>query len=268
MNKELTFHGLLLILKRRRSIIAWVVSVCFLFGVIAAAYFFIKPSFRAVGEIEVQKSATDGLGLENLTNSAPEQADALEDSITLQTQATILRSNNLALKVIEDLGLEHTADFKPAFSPIGWALGLLTPTVAKDPQNATLENAPRRREAALRVFEKHLKVMPQSGTRLIDIQYTSADPKIAAAVVNDVAKSLVEYTLNSRYTATSQVSGLEISRKKLNCSRAKLSSSKKNPESTPWGSQTLRARRSPTVRLLISCNKTPKIYPLLLQIAS
>jgi len=95
MNKELTFHGLLLILKRRRSIIAWAVSVCFLLGVIAGAYFFIKPSFRAVGEIEVQKSATDGLGLENLTNSTPEQADALEDSITLQTQATILRSNNL-----------------------------------------------------------------------------------------------------------------------------------------------------------------------------
>ena len=207
MNKELTFHGLLLILKRRRSIIAWAVSVCFLLGVIAGAYFFIKPSFRAVGEIEVQKSATDGLGLENLTNSTPEQADALEDSITLQTQATILRSNNLALKVIEDLGLEHTADFKPVFNPIGWVLGLLTPPVAKDPQNVTLENAPRRREAALRVFAKHLKILPQSGTRLIDIQYTSSDPKIAAAVVNDVAKALVDYTLNSRYTATSQVSG-------------------------------------------------------------
>jgi capsular exopolysaccharide synthesis family protein len=49
--------------------------------------------------------------------------------------------------------------------------------------------------------------MAVPGTRLINIQYKSSDPKIAAAVVNDVAKSLVDFTLNSRYAATSQVSG-------------------------------------------------------------
>ncbi len=43
---------------------------------------------------------------------------------------------------------------------------------------------------------------PVAGTRLIDIKYTSSDPKIAAAAVNDVAKSLVDYTLQNRYAAT------------------------------------------------------------------
>lgn len=205
-NNEWTIKDLLMVLKRRRSIVWTGVSVCLLLGV--AVCFFLTPRYKAHGEIEIQKSATDGLGLQNLTNPVQDdQTDALEDSITLQTQSTILQSSSVALKVIEDLNLENTYDFRPTFSPIGWAMGLLTPSGAvADPQSARLEDAPHRRDHALKVFQKHLKIAPQSGSRLIDIQYTSSDPKIAAAVVNDLTKSLVDYTLNSRYAATSQVS--------------------------------------------------------------
>jgi polysaccharide biosynthesis transport protein len=204
MNNELTIRGLLLILKRRQAIILWTVSACFLLGVIACI--FLKPRYKALSEIEIQKSATDGLGLENLTGPSRESADALDANIDLQTQATILQSNSLALKVIEDLNLENTEDFRPIFNPVAWALNLLTPRGETDPPNSTLDSSPRRRDHAVSAFEKHLKIKPQSGTRLIDIQYTSSDPKIAAAVVNDVAKSLVDFTVNSRYAATSQVS--------------------------------------------------------------
>jgi capsular exopolysaccharide synthesis family protein len=85
-------------------------------------------------------------------------------------------------------------------------MGLLGPRGAADKPAADLANAPHRRERAVKEFEKRLKIKPQSGTRLIDIQFTSTDPQIAAAVVNDAAKSLVDFTLNSRYVATSQVS--------------------------------------------------------------
>jgi succinoglycan biosynthesis transport protein ExoP len=204
VNQELTIRGFLLILKRRRAIIGWSVLACFVLAAIVCV--FLKPRYRAVGEIEIQKSATDGLGLDNLTSQVQEPPDALDASITLQTQATILQSKDLALKVIQDLNLENTDDFKPTFNPIGWAMSLLTPSGAKDPVNASLDNSPHRREHAVRVFEKHLRITPQTGTRLIDIQYTSSDPKIAAAVVNDAAKSLVDYALNSRSKATSQVS--------------------------------------------------------------
>ena len=130
-------------------------------------------------------------------------ADALSENIDLQTQANILQSYSLALRVIDDLSLEKTEDFKPTFNPVGW---LLEPYAVPDPPNAALDDAPHRRDHAVKVFQKHLKIEPQSGTRLIDIKYTGTDPKIAAAVVNDLAKSLVDYTLNSRFTATSEVS--------------------------------------------------------------
>lgn len=207
MNDDLTIQGLLLILKRRRHMIIWTVSSCLVLGAITCI--FLKPRYRATGEIEVQKAATDGLGLENLTSppqETQESSDALDTNITLQTQAKILESDSLALKVVEDLNLEHTEDFKPVFNPIAWTLGLFSPAGSADPLNASLDNAPRRRDRAITVFKKHLKIKPQAGTRLIEIQYTSADPKIAAAVVNEMAKSLVDYTLQSRVAATSQVS--------------------------------------------------------------
>lgn len=203
---EMTIRGLLSILKKRRSIIFWSISICMVLGLVAC--YFQKPRYRATGEIEIQKSATDGLGLENLTNPLQDgRSDALDASLTQQTQARILQSSGLALKVIKDLNLENTEDFKPSFNPIGWALSLVTPKGQSDSPALSLEDSPHRRDHAVAVFEKHLKVSPQSGTRLIDIRYTSSDPKLAAAVVSDVEKSLVDYTLNSRYEATSEVSG-------------------------------------------------------------
>jgi succinoglycan biosynthesis transport protein ExoP len=204
-NDELTIHGFFSILKRRRAVIVWAVFTCCLLGAITCV--FLKPRYRAAGEIEIQKSATDGLGLDKLTSPEQEQSDALDASITQQTQATILQSNSLALKVIEDLNLEGTDDFKPTFNPVGWVLSRLTPAGERDPSTGPLSSAPHRRDHAIKVFEKHLKIIPETGTRLIRIQYTSSDPKIAAAVVNDVAKSLVDFALNSREEATSQVSG-------------------------------------------------------------
>jgi capsular exopolysaccharide synthesis family protein len=207
MNNDRIIQRLLLFLKRRAANIVWPVSVCLLLGVIACI--FLKPRYRATGEIEIQESATGGLVLGNLTSAtqnAREAFGASDANIALQTQANILKSNSLALEVIKDLNLEKTEDFKTTFNPVVRTLGLFDPGGAEDPPNSTLENAPRRRDHAITVFERHLKITPEPGTRLIRIQYTSTDPKIAAAVVNDVAKSLADYTLQSRYAATVQVS--------------------------------------------------------------
>jgi capsular exopolysaccharide synthesis family protein len=204
MNNELTIQHLLMILTRRRMIIIWPVVGCLLLALIACIL--MTRRYQAFGEIEVQKSATDSLGLENLANARQESSDALDDNVTLQTQAKILESNTLALKVINDLNLEKTEDFKPKDNPVASIIELFKPGSEEDPENSALEDAPHRRDHAIRVLQKHLRIKPLPGTRLIQIQYTSSDPKLAAAVVNDIAKSLVDYTLQNRYSATSEVS--------------------------------------------------------------
>ena len=45
-----------------------------------------------------------------------------------------------------------------------------------------------------------------SGTRLIEIRFLSADPELAATVVNELMKGLVEYTFQTRFTATNEAS--------------------------------------------------------------
>jgi len=198
----LTINGLFSTLRRRRPVIfAWT-GACFLLAVLVCI--FMTRMYRADGEIQIAKSATDGVGLDNLMGPVDVASDALSESMALQTQANILLSDTLALKVIEDLNLEHTKDFQPIWNPIGWALGLISPGGPKDPANASLEEAPSRRTRVLKVFNSHLKVTPVSGTRLIDIKYFSSDPKTAAAVVNHLMAGLVDFGFQSRNTATEQ----------------------------------------------------------------
>ena len=206
LESELTIQALLAILRRRRALIIKTTAVCF---VLAALFcVFTSRRYSATAEIQVQKSSADGLGLESMMSSAGGDAtDALDANITLQTQANILQSDTLALKVIEDLDLEHTRDFKPRFNPVGWALSFFTPAGPKDPVNASLEQAPLRRTRALTVFAKNLNVKPVAGTRLIDVTYLSTDPKLAAAVVNHLTQGLVDYTFQTRFNATNEASG-------------------------------------------------------------
>jgi polysaccharide biosynthesis transport protein len=203
LDNDLTIQALVAILRRRWVLITRTIAICF---TLAALFcIFTSRRYAATAEIQVQKSSADGLGLESMMSSAGGDAtDALDANITLQTQANILQSDTLALKVIEDLDLEHTKDFKPTFNPIGWALGLLTPAGPKDPANVPLEQAPLRRLHMLKAFAKNLTVKPVAGTRLIDVTYLSTDPKLAAAVVNHLTQGLVDYTFQTRYDATTQ----------------------------------------------------------------
>jgi capsular exopolysaccharide synthesis family protein len=72
--------------------------------------------------------------------------------------------------------------------------------------NASFENSPSRQTHALRVFSRNLRVKPISGTRLIQITYSDSDPKIAAAVVNDLIEGLADNDFQTRFNATSQAS--------------------------------------------------------------
>jgi polysaccharide biosynthesis transport protein len=203
-SEDLTISGLLLILKRRRLVLFGTTLLLFTCAVLVCI--FMTRRYEAQGKIQVAKQGSDGLGLEDMMGGASGASDALDANITLQTQADILKSDTLALQVIEKLKLQDTPDFKARFSPTGWLLGLMSPKGPKDPAHASLEDSPSRRSSVLRTFHSHLKVETVAGTRLIQISYTSSDPKIAAAVVNDLAKGIVDYNFQTRYNATNEAS--------------------------------------------------------------
>jgi len=177
-----------------------------MFSLVALVCIFSTRRYQASGQLQVQKEAMDGLGLSSMLGGAGGVTDALDGNISIQTQATILQSDTLALRVIKDLNLESTEDFKPRFNPISWATGLLAPAGPRDPAHASLEDSPGRRTHASLVFSRNLQVRPISGTRLIEITYSNPDPKIAAAVVNHLIQALTDFSFQTRYNATSQAS--------------------------------------------------------------
>lgn len=202
--QELTISGLLVVLKRRRAFI--IVTTLFCISIAVLLCMFMTRKYKSTGEIQVAKQSSDDLGLDGMKGDGEGASDALEDNIALQTQANILQSDTLALKVIQNLRLENTWDFQPRFSPLGWMLELVSPTGLQDPAHASLEDSPVRRTRVLKVFEHHLSVKPLAGTRLIEISYVSSSPTIAASVVNQLTKGLVDYTFQTRYNATTEAS--------------------------------------------------------------
>ena len=206
LEKELTLRDLLQIYRRRRGVVqSTLLALCILVAIYCALC---TRRYEATGTVQVQKEGDlDAMGLDSLMSSAAGGgSDALEANIELQTQANILQSDSLALRTIETLGMESTYDFRPRWSPVGWALNMVSPRGAFDPPGASLENSPQRRQRVLKVFSKNLKVKPVSGTRLIEIVYTNPDPKLAAAVVNTLTAALADYTFQTRFDATNQTS--------------------------------------------------------------
>lgn len=215
------------LLRRRRKIVIYTL-VAFL-ALVTLKAVITTPKYQAVGELQVQKESSSALGPleggQDSSDGAGNSADALDYNITLQTQVGILESDTLAMGVIKDLHLESTEDFFPqkksiitipaqAFfwkkSPQPLTFSLAIPSWVffwkkpLEPLSVPLDQAPNRRYVTLKIFSKNLKIEPVSGSRLIDISYKNPDPKLAADVVNHMINSFMEYSFQTRLTATSQ----------------------------------------------------------------
>ena len=205
--KEWTLADIFAVIRRRRK---YLIASLAAFLLLVTAYCFLAtPRYQATGEIEIQKQASGIPGLENaVTGSASNsEADSLDYSMTLETEASILKSNTLAIEVINDLKLETTEDFYPPHKP-----GLQIPTWLTfwkkpvEPLSVPLDNAPNRRYVVLKIFASHLKVTPVPGTRLIEISYSDPDPQRAPVVVNRLIQALTDYTFQARFNAAVQAS--------------------------------------------------------------
>jgi polysaccharide biosynthesis transport protein len=198
---ELTLREVGVMLTRRRYIIYFSLLLCFVLAIVALI--FSTRRYKSVGEIELQKDSTSSLGIQT-SDSSDAPSDALEVNMIIQTQAKILQSDSLALRVIEDLHLEQTEDYRKKWSPLDWIAPLFGAGGAPDPKEGSLEDSPHRRMRVLKIFHRKLTVKPVAGTRLIDVEYLSPNPELAAAVVNHLLQGLIEKGFQARYDATMQ----------------------------------------------------------------
>ncbi len=208
-DQDPALRNFLKILDRRRQLILVTAGVVFLLAVLFCV--FATRRYTAASVIELQKMSASSPGLDSLMGGDSAGAgDAMALNVDLQTQANILQSDALALRVVKELNLEGNADFKPHFTPTGWILGLISPKGRSDRANAPLEASPGRRRRVLSIFHKNLSVRVNAGTRLTEITYTNPDPEVAADVISRLIQELINYNFETRLAGTNQVSqGLE-----------------------------------------------------------
>ncbi len=156
-----------------------------------------KPIYRAQVLLEIQKENPDIPTIKELY-----ELDAVSDAY-LRTQYSILASESLSRRVIDQLQLEALPEFN---SPKWWQFW---PRKKKSPPPRTFTIGPmpeaRDRELSQRVLERFqdgLTIDPVNRSRLVAVRFDSRDPELAARVVNTLASDYVDQSLEARWQAT------------------------------------------------------------------
>src|SRR5467141_14491 len=183
------------ILRKRLPTILMVFFI--LFTAILIATLKQRPVYRAQVLLEIQKENPDIPTIKELY-----ELDAVSDAY-LRTQYSILASESLSRRVIDQLQLESLPEFN---SPKWWQFW---PGKKKSPPPQAFAVGPlpeaRDRELSQRVLERfqdRLIIDPVNRSRLVAVRFDSRDPELAARVVNTLASDYVEQNLEARWQAT------------------------------------------------------------------
>src|SRR3954470_4807265 len=178
------------ILKKHKGVI--LASVLIVVTLVTIATFRMTPLYEASARIAISKEdSADNLRLNQASNDMDWNYDY---NVELDTQAKILQSDTLGMKVIEDLQLEKNKAFGGA------------PVASSDKTIKTVSVDTKKDSEALDRWHGSLAVSKIPRTRMIEIRFTSPDPKLAAQVVNTLAAAYQENNFKSRYESTMQAS--------------------------------------------------------------
>ena len=144
------------------------------------------------------------------------------DQEAVTSQAQIILSRDLAREVINKLKLGERLEFDPALSgvsPIKAVLGLFG--LVKDPLSMTPE------ERVLESYYDRLTVTPVANSRVINIDFLSQDPELAAQVANAIADGYLvrqrEATQDQAKSAGQWLAGeIDTMRQKVEDAEAKI----------------------------------------------
>lgn len=180
------------VLRRR----IWLLVFCIALGLTVGGLpcLLIHKQYEAVGDLNMHPEASSA---ETLTDDIG-SIDTVDWDSKVGTQIRILRSEALAWEVISSLRLDQ----EPGF--IGHALP--ASQLLHAPSN--LEALPpRQRIGMVRRFSKSLRVGVVPKTQIIEINFRSTDPVLAAKVVNALSAAYLHHLFITRFEATMNASG-------------------------------------------------------------
>ncbi|MGZ2405307.1 GumC family protein [Rhizobium ruizarguesonis] len=147
-------------------------------GVAFAGAKIMSPQYRSETRILIEPRAPAFASTQQINDAS---AGPLMDELNIASQVQLLQSADLLKKVINDLKLYNLPEFDDAASGSAMSSILVKLHLKKNP----LENPPE--ERVIDAFVERLQVYQVPGSRVIGINFTSKDPKLAAAIPNAMA---------------------------------------------------------------------------------
>jgi polysaccharide export outer membrane protein len=156
-------------------------------------YCLIAPrQYEASARVELRTAPVSSLNLE--ADEPVASASILSAPLALETLANILRSDQLAWRVITELRLYRQPAFKGRFN-------------AKFPGFSPDKPSPEAQAWLLERFGQRLHVQVMPRTFLLDVRFRSHDGALSAAVVNALIHAFQEQETESQIRATARASG-------------------------------------------------------------
>ena len=150
--------------------------------------------YEATSRIAIYPENSNVLGLKDLESAAA--SAELDYTVAMETQVSILRSDELALKVIAALQLENNPIFMGSES-------VLKSARAEIPRS-DLAPDPRHLARMLAIFRRGLNIQVVPRTRVLEISYMHRDARLAAEISNTLVKTFIEENFRTKYESTSQ----------------------------------------------------------------
>jgi exopolysaccharide transport family protein len=176
---------------RRWTILAILVTV---FTVTLIYTFKQTPIYRATASIQIDKENPNVLSFKDVY----EIETATDD--TLRTQFEVLKSRSLARRVIEDMKLDSTEEFRPENTKTSESVFAYLQNLFPKSISAKKESDPLR--TVIDKYQERLNVSPVRQARIVNITFDSKDPEQAARIINSHAENFRQQNLKFKVEAT------------------------------------------------------------------
>ena len=160
------------ILRKRQWAVMATVAIIFALAVFAT----LKTTrlYQATSKVAIFPENPNVLGFKDAEGSSPDY----DYEVTLETQAAILRSDALAMKVIEAMRLDQNPEFA----------GVTRQQAEDSIRVSGMQPDPAKAAGLLGTFRGGLNVQLIPNSRLVQISYTHPDPRLATEIVNALVK--------------------------------------------------------------------------------
>jgi exopolysaccharide transport family protein len=139
----------------------------------------VAPEYKGEAQVLIELRTPD---FSERTQPANSNADPILDDLGISSQVQVLQSTDLIKQVARELKLSEREEFDPAANTSFFKRLLISFGVVKNP----LDVAPE--ERVLKTFREKLQVYQVEKSRVIGLNFTSEDPKLAAAVPNKMSQ--------------------------------------------------------------------------------